>query len=67
MKEEYFPQNEYHTPPDMPRKLGDRLLMGSRVYFMSRFLGYLFKSRRIALEGKYQSHCAPSARLRCWS
>jgi len=53
MKEEYFPQNEYHTPPDMPRKLGDRLLMGSRVYFMSRFLGYLFKSRRIALEGKY--------------
>jgi len=53
MKEEYFPQNEYHTPPDMPRKLGDRLAMGTRVYFQTRFLGYLFKSRRIALEGKY--------------
>ena len=53
MKEEYFPQNEYHTPPDTPRRLGDRLMMGTRVYFMTRFLGYLFKSRRIALQGKY--------------
>lgn len=53
MKEEYFPQNEYHTPPDMPRRLGDRLAMGTRVYFLARFLGYLIQSRRIAMQGKY--------------
>ncbi|MGD9873552.1 MAG: lysophospholipid acyltransferase family protein [Kiritimatiellia bacterium] len=53
MKEEYFPQNEYHTPPDMPHKLGDRLAMGTRVYFMARFIGYLIQSRRIAVRGEY--------------
>lgn len=46
-------QNEYHTPSNTPRALGDKLMLGTSAYFIAKFLGIVFRTRRIALDGQY--------------
>lgn len=51
----YFPNNEYHTPSDKKRVVGDRLALGTSLYFNLRFLGIVYKNMRLAQCGKYDS------------
>jgi 1-acyl-sn-glycerol-3-phosphate acyltransferase len=54
---------EYHTPPDTPRCTGDRLFLGTRFYFMGRFTGMAFSTKRAALEGRYDTRYWVSSSL----
>ncbi len=47
--------NGYSTPPDTPRHLLDRLSFGSRIYFMSRYVGICFSTRTEARKGIYDT------------
>jgi len=49
----YFPNNEYHTPPNHKRAIGDRLALGTNLYFNLRFLGIVYKNMRFAQKGIY--------------
>jgi 1-acyl-sn-glycerol-3-phosphate acyltransferase len=51
----YFNSAEYHTPQKKERALGDRLLLGTSIYFNICFLGVLFKNRRLANAGHYDT------------
>ncbi len=52
---EFFPDNEYKTPVDAPRYLGDRLFLGSRWYFIYEFAKIVFECRSHALRGGYDT------------
>jgi 1-acyl-sn-glycerol-3-phosphate acyltransferase len=45
----------YSTPGDAPRYLLDRLAFGSRIYFMSRYVGICFSTRGEARRGVYNT------------
>lgn len=47
--------DEYHTPADTPRSAGDRLFLGTRLFFMGSFVGMAFSTRRAALKGRYDT------------
>jgi 1-acyl-sn-glycerol-3-phosphate acyltransferase len=49
----FINQNAYHTNEATPRSFFDKLLLNSRWYFLSKYIGVVFKSRKIALRGKY--------------
>lgn len=49
----YFPHDSYNTPTDMPRRLLDRLALGSRVYLHTHFIWEIIKARRLVGQGKY--------------
>jgi len=51
----YFNNKEYHTPPDKKRVLGDQLSLGTSLYFNARFMHILFKNRRLAHAGAYDT------------
>ncbi len=48
-----FTSNEYNTPDDKHRNLGDMLVLNTRLYFVSRYVGIVLRSRKAALEGSY--------------
>jgi len=47
--------DQYHTDPQLPRVLGDRLSLGSAAYFNLRFLSLVLKARRIALANRFDT------------
>lgn len=55
MLNKYFPANEYKTPDDKRRVLGDRLSLGTSFYFNLRFIGIVLYNRRIALNNQYDT------------
>ncbi len=52
----HFPHNTYNTPQNTKRYLSDRLIFNSRLAFVSKFVTILFKARKIALNGQYNTH-----------
>jgi 1-acyl-sn-glycerol-3-phosphate acyltransferase len=48
--------NEYHTPTQLGRIFADKLMLGTSAYFLARFLEIVFRTRRIALEGKFDNN-----------
>jgi len=45
----------YSTPENMPRHLGDRLALNTRIYFMSRYIALCFSARSAATKGLYDT------------
>jgi 1-acyl-sn-glycerol-3-phosphate acyltransferase len=50
----FFAHNDYHTKENR-RVLADKLMLGSRTYFLSRFLCIVFRNRKIAVHGRYDN------------
>ncbi len=53
MNDLFINQNSYHTDEATPRSFFDKLLLNSRWYFLYKYIGVVFKSRKLALRGKY--------------
>jgi len=51
----YFKTDRYRTDENTPRYVPDKLLLGSRWFFISKFLSLIFKSRSIALKGDFDT------------
>jgi len=51
----YFDADRYRTDRDTPRYLGDKMMLGGRWYFLIRFIALVFKSRSLALQGKFDT------------
>ncbi len=51
----HFPEDIYHTSEDTRRLLSDRLVFNSRIVFVSKFVYLLWKARKIALNGQYDT------------
>lgn len=49
----FFPDDQYDTPEDMPRAIGDRILLGSRWWFYFQFAKIIFRCRSYAVKGIY--------------
>lgn len=49
----YLSSDSYQTKPNTHRALGDKLSMGSTVYFGIRFLYQLYKNRKLALQNRF--------------
>jgi len=54
VRKEIVAENEYHTPDDAPRYFLDRVLH-SRVVFVSKFVRIVFRTRRAARKGIYDT------------
>jgi 1-acyl-sn-glycerol-3-phosphate acyltransferase len=50
---QFFPGDTYTTPPDLPRDLGDRLCLGGSFWFYLQHSRLILRSRRLALDGRY--------------
>jgi 1-acyl-sn-glycerol-3-phosphate acyltransferase len=57
MFNKYFPENEYHTPANHKRSIWDILSFGTSLYFKVGFLKIVFKNRKLALSGNYDTAC----------
>lgn len=55
MKKGYFTTDSYHTKENTPRFLIDRLMLGTRLYFMSKYFSIVLKSRSLALKDQYDT------------
>ena len=55
MLNQYFPVNEYHTPENRKRALGDILSIGTNLYFSLKFLSIVLRNRRLALNNQYDT------------
>ncbi len=55
MKKPYFTNDSYHTEENTPRFLLDRLMLDTRLYFMSKYFSIVLKSRSLALKGQYDT------------
>lgn len=55
MYNKYFPENEYHTSTDHKRSIWDILSLGTSLYFKVGFLNVVFKNRKLALMGNYDT------------
>ena len=51
----YFKKDSYHTDPDTPRLFLDRLAFNTRVVFLSKFIGLIFRSSSMAKKGLYDT------------
>lgn len=51
----YFPGDEYHTPPDLPRWWLDRLAGNGRVFFHARYIAILLRARWQLARGVYDT------------
>ena len=49
----YYPNDEYHTPESMERDILDRLFLGARFYFYSKIFRVTFRARSLALRDQY--------------
>ena len=50
---EYFPGNSYRTPAERRRSPGDRLCLGTRLWFHLKYIGVLAESRGFARRDDY--------------
>lgn len=48
-----FTESTYDTPDDLPRRLGDRLALNTRLYFLSGYLNVVIKAHSKAVKGVY--------------
>ncbi len=55
MKETIFKEDSYHTAERARRALGDRLALNTRLYFVSKYIGIVLRTRREALDGIYDT------------
>jgi len=55
LKKPYFTNDSYHTEENTPRFLLDRLMLDTRLYFMSKYFSIVLKSRSLALKGQYDT------------
>ncbi|MCX7710605.1 MAG: 1-acyl-sn-glycerol-3-phosphate acyltransferase [Clostridia bacterium] len=53
--EPYFKSNTYDTPEGTKRSVLDILSLGSRWYFVSKYVDVILKARSLALKGVYDS------------
>lgn len=51
--EPVFPCSSYDTPPGTPRRLGDRLSLNTRWYFVAGYVRVILHARALALQGRY--------------
>ena len=49
----YFAHDSYNTSPDTPRRLLDRLALGSRLYLHGHFIWEIIRARWLVSQGKY--------------
>lgn len=63
MRKSYFKDDTYNTPEDYPRALADRLLFNSRAYFLYKYIGQVFRSRRKALDKTYTTEAWASSSM----
>ena len=59
-----FEGSSYDTPPDLPRRLGDRLSRNTRWYFLAGYAGVVLSSRALALKGRYDNQAWVNASYR---
>jgi 1-acyl-sn-glycerol-3-phosphate acyltransferase len=55
MYNKFFPENEYHTPLNYKRSIWDILSFGTSLYFKIGFAILVFRNRRLALNGNYDT------------
>lgn len=55
MYNQYFPENEYHTPPNQKRSIWDVLSLGTSFYFKAGFLKFVIQNRKLALTNNYDT------------
>jgi 1-acyl-sn-glycerol-3-phosphate acyltransferase len=55
MLNKYFPVNEYHTPSTKKRSIWNKLSLGLSLYFNLKFIHFLFKNRKFALNNQYNT------------
>ena len=55
MKKVFFTADSYHTKENAPRFLLDRLMLNTRLYFMSKYFMIVLKNRGAALRGQYDT------------
>ncbi|MDA3880852.1 MAG: lysophospholipid acyltransferase family protein [Prolixibacteraceae bacterium] len=55
MLNKYFPVNEYHTPKTQKRVIWDKLSLGTSFYFNLKFMYFLYKNRKLALNNQYDT------------
>lgn len=51
----YFKEDTYQTDPDTPRLFLDKLAFNTRIVFLSKFIGQVFKSSNQATKGIYDT------------
>lgn len=51
----YFKKDSYQTDPNTPRLFLDRLAFNTRIVFLSKFIGTVFRSSSIANKGLYDT------------
>ncbi|MDP4125715.1 MAG: lysophospholipid acyltransferase family protein [Bacillota bacterium] len=55
MKKVFFKKDSYHTKENTPRVFLDRLMLNTRLYFVSKYCSIVLKSRSLALKGQYDA------------
>lgn len=55
MKKGYFKTDTYHTPQKDKLTLTDRLLLNNRFYFTMKYAAIVFRTRREAVRGNYDT------------
>lgn len=63
MRKSYFKEDSYNTAEDHPRALADRLLFNSRFYFLYKYIGQVFRSRKKALNKTFDTEAWASSSL----
>ncbi len=53
MEKLYFNSDNYTTPKEKKRKLGDKLAFNTRLYFLLRYFKIIVKCRNLAVKGFY--------------
>ena len=51
----YFKEDTYHTDPDTPRLFMDKLVFNTRIVFISKFIGCVFRNSHLAKKGLYDT------------
>ena len=55
MKQGFFSTDSYHTKDNAPRLFLDRIMLNTRLYFMSKYFSIVLKSRSAVLKGQYDT------------
>jgi len=55
LKKGFFPTDSYHTKDNTPRLFLDRIMLNTRLYFMSKYFSIVLKSRSVVLKGQYDT------------
>ena len=55
MNKGFFSTDSYHTKDNAPRLFLDRIMLNTRLYFMSKYFSIVLKSRSVVLKGQYDT------------